>query len=195
MRDDQALAMHLAGTVRLPSPAPATGALTVQLPEKAESDPNHIYLKITHRVHERLKIIRYVRLADVRSVQGIWPEKPKPSGGARSTAAVSPAEPPKVSHKHSKEIRAHVHDLITAAKGVGEPLVCPSAAAIFVPETAPVLMEVEVGMTAAESADYYPPLPVPPKGPTCESGVGGSMTGFAPCSKYFEQLHFCEKKP
>jgi hypothetical protein len=32
-------------------------------------------------------------------------------------------------------------------------------AIVFLPETAQVLMQVEVGLTAAESVEYYPPMP------------------------------------
>ena len=34
----------------------------------------------------------------------------------------------------------------------------PLVGTVFVRETTPVLMQVEVSMTAAESAEYYPPV-------------------------------------
>jgi hypothetical protein len=35
----------------------------------------------------------------------------------------------------------------------------PARGIVYVRETAPVLLHMQVGMTAAESAEYYPPLP------------------------------------
>ena len=165
--DDQLIALSLAGTVRLPSPTPATGSISADLPDRgAPFDPSAIYLRLTHRPGPRMKIMRIMRLSDIRAISGHWFD---PMTGIQEAD---------ISFHTEASIRTTVQGLI--AQTVEPALAWPMDAAVYLPEAAPVLMRVEVGLTAAASADYYPPL----KGsysPPCHPEMEPDYPQFEPC--------------
>jgi hypothetical protein len=131
---------HLAGTVALPCPFPEVGKLTL-LPKGfayvgAEGETTSDLVLIEHEHSHRVTITRYVLLDDVYAV--LFAPIDRPTGGdwhfgpeiGRELAARSSRKDP------------------SKLMGIA-----------YVREQAPVLMRVDVGMTAAESAEYYPPGP------------------------------------
>jgi hypothetical protein len=136
----QLRSFHLSGTVALPSPFPEVGRLALRpagLEYGAGGDGTVEAVVIEHEQSHRVTISRTVRLADVAAVLFSRPLPPVLAGdgewcfGPEVTAAL--------------EERA----------GLGDPALLEGIA--YVRESAPVLMQVEVGMTAAASAEYYPP--------------------------------------
>src|SRR5262249_35492597 len=66
--------LHLAGTVRLPSPTPAAGSIwTVASGKKGKVRAEEMVLRIVHRVSTRLCIERLVRMSDVRAIHATFP--------------------------------------------------------------------------------------------------------------------------
>lgn len=133
--------ISLAGTVRIPSPPPAVGDVSVIV----EPGPE-LLLRVTHKVSSRLYLERIVRLEDVRAIRAAWPpeEKQAPETGASL-----------IGFKTGAELRKLVADY-AAEKPDGPPLI--TNAVVFVDELAPVVLGVEAAMTAAESVEYYPPI-------------------------------------
>jgi hypothetical protein len=104
-------------------------------------------LCLAHQISSRLFLERIIRLADVRAIHAVWPPDPAQAGDF-------PGEP---EFKTGPEVRALA--IAFAEKSAGEP--APTwlvRATVYVPESAPVILRVEAGLAAAESADYYPPL-------------------------------------
>jgi hypothetical protein len=160
---EQEVAMALAGAVSLPAPWPASGPISIVVTAADRQGEWTIYLRVQHRVHRRLKL---TRLIDVRSVRAIM--TPDGLDAAQSVAASD--ELPSSSTDDwvvtpGRLLIQAIQELIGGEekrrKGKSSgPVEIPLVdhGIIFCAESAPVLMEVEVGMTAAESADYYPPL-------------------------------------
>ena len=136
----QELMLHLAGTVRLPSPPPATGTVTLLTPPEGKIDPNALVLRVTHQISGRLVLERLVRLADVRVVIACCPR----GGGDGPRPFLA------------EELRSMA---VEQARGQGdqEP-VWLTGASVYVTESAPVVLNVEAALTASESTEYYPPL-------------------------------------
>ncbi|HEV3167860.1 MAG TPA: hypothetical protein VGZ22_27915 [Isosphaeraceae bacterium] len=162
---EQMLALEHAGTVGFPSPYPAAGQIKLVVHgSKSEEDPD-ILLNVVHQISPRLRVSRLVRLEHARAIQFHG----SPSGPAQSSAKAKakPEEAPAHVHAgwtHWMADRLHDHvkaraKAHTASGAEPESDVLFHHAILHVPETAPVLMHVDVGMTAAESAEYYPPLP------------------------------------
>jgi hypothetical protein len=175
----QQRAFSLAGTVGLPAPFPAVGYLYLVFNEDENPidsiEQNHeseteseseaeaelfeqdsgfgaeTLLKIVHEVSPKVTIVRLVRLMDVSALflpedpnkvdfdEGTWYLEKDLIGlalsclgeaGERSDEHESPDEVP-----------------LALRPGI-----------VFVPETARLLHQVELGLTAAESVEYYPPL-------------------------------------
>jgi hypothetical protein len=172
------VAYSLAGTIALPSPYPATGAICIVPGPEAEGAPREIYLKVIHRVSYRLKVSRLVALDDVRAILApsvSWAEVSQPEDEEaegrvdRPTAGPETASPVPFSPqqgwevKVAGEIRVLVDQWLegdddSGGSGPSEEACWLDDAIVYVPEAARVLMTVEAGMTAAESAEYYPPL-------------------------------------
>lgn len=158
---DERIAFRLAGTVGLPSPYPATGSVYVVV--RLAKDPKdwEVFLRVVHRLNLTLKIARLVRWDDVRGILARW-------------KTPTPDAPPGWSVKLAEDLRGHVYDQIQKEKkdkveGWFE-LKWLSEAIVYVPESAPVYMQVGAGLTAAESAEYYPPLAMCDSGmPRCDS--------------------------
>lgn len=160
---EQRVAMHLAGTVPIPSPSPAVGAVTIIAPLGGDGRPNgDLFLRVDHRVNGKLTVRRHVRLDDVRLVQaprGLFDGTPL----MRGTLAPDPRHG-EWEHRFAADVAAQARDKVAKAAAAnghhdGELAVAwLSHAIVHVPEAAPVLLNVEAGMTAAEAAEYYPPM-------------------------------------
>lgn len=172
LTQDQEIALLLGGAVRLPGPAPATGVLSILPPASSPTEPGQIFLRIDHPVSPRLKISRVVRLLDVRAASGIV----RAVKSAKSPAT-TPAEPSQLTDRQL--VAAAVERLAKAGKSGGAPIPWMDRAVLYLPESAPVLMTVEAGLTAAESAEYYPPLgrSTTVSAPTPESAPLAEMLG------------------
>ena len=57
--------LHLAGTVRLPSPPPATGTVSIAEFNATTLDPGSIVLRLNHKISDWLDLSRLIRLTDV----------------------------------------------------------------------------------------------------------------------------------
>jgi hypothetical protein len=161
--------LSLAGTVGLPAPFPAVGRLYLVLDdedetggmgqEPAEEQESYVpepgvgdetLLKIVHEVTPKITIIRYVRFSDV-------------------SAIFLPDDPSKVDFNRGawyleKDLLGLALSCLIEISEYGddkespeEIYLTPRPGIVFVPESAKVLLQVELGMTAAESVEYYPP--------------------------------------
>ncbi|HWE40649.1 MAG TPA: hypothetical protein VG406_29155 [Isosphaeraceae bacterium] len=164
---EQRVAMQLAGTVPIPSPTPAVGSVTIVAPLDAGGKPGEdLFLRVDHRVNKKLVVRRHVRVADVRLVQaprGLFDGTPMMRGSlapdprhgeweSRATAEVAALALEKVAKQAASNGNGHHNGELAVA--------WLSHAIVHVPEAAPVLLNVEAGMTAAEAAEYYPPVGV-----------------------------------
>jgi hypothetical protein len=135
----QLRSFHLAGTVALPSPFPETARLSLRPcglaygPKVGADD----LVVIEHEQSNRVTVARSVRLADVAAVLFSRPLPPVRAGEGEWNFGPEVAV--------ALEERAALSD----------PALLEGIA--YVRESAPVLMQVEVGMAAAESAEFYPP--------------------------------------
>jgi hypothetical protein len=153
----------LAGTVAVPSPFPALGRIDVSThgltKDEVDSlleDPTSfeavrffqkILVEIAHEVNPRLTITRVVKLCDIAAV-------------------FLPADTSQVSLSQgqwhlSAELDALVLEKLSEWNTQNFPALVPLLfeSIVYLPETAKVLLRVETGMTAAESVEYYPPMP------------------------------------
>jgi hypothetical protein len=137
----QLRSFQLAGTVALPSPFPEVGRLRL-LPGgvhyNAGPESALDLVAVEHTQSNRVTITRHVALHDVAAVFFVNPEKP--AQFSDSGWYFGPEIGPQL------EIRSTAN----------APALCLGI--VYVREQAAVLMRVEVGMTAAESAEYYPPV-------------------------------------
>ena len=88
--DRQQLMFQLAGTVRLPSPTPATACVWVDAQGDKPVDLETLVLRVVHRVSSRLYVERLVRLGDVRAIKAPWPgesQSSEPHYGYKTPAA------------------------------------------------------------------------------------------------------------
>jgi hypothetical protein len=146
LQESQQTAIALAGTVPLPSPFPASGPISVVLIR--EDGDWETYIKIVQVVSLHRIVTRYVRRADIRAIRA--PAGPTPNGGPESW--------PIRKFKHAQaEIDAREQTLRAGAKDPGTPAEIEVGwhpeAIVYVPEGASVLHRVEVGVTAAVSAE------------------------------------------
>jgi hypothetical protein len=136
----QLRSLSLAGTVALPSPFPELGKISLQAGGvvyqggQGES-PKEDLVVIEHVQSNRVTLTRRVFLRDVMAVAFA------PIDESTNNWFFGP--------EIARELRARSSD--------NKPELMEGIA--YVREDAPVLMEVEVSMTAAESADFYPPVP------------------------------------
>ena len=137
---DQLRAFFLADTVPIPSPFPALGRISFELHagEQRESAEKVALdtLRVEYRQSPRVMIARTVLVEDVQAV--FVPE----DGGNVDLL------------DGGWYFRPEIKSSLLAC--LSENL--ETTGIVYVRESAPVLMQVEVGMTAAESAEYYPPL-------------------------------------
>ncbi|MHB8973098.1 MAG: hypothetical protein ACYC3X_11820 [Pirellulaceae bacterium] len=139
LRDDEVRALYLGGTVPVPSPFPETGLITLcKDAVRPGLEIRRSTLRVTHTISAKLTITRTFLLEDVSAVcitEGADP--------TRGRWLLGPA----------------IEKLMSCTQEScgkdGE----PQRGIVYVREDAGTLMQVSVGMTAAESVDYYPPLP------------------------------------
>jgi hypothetical protein len=153
--------MQLAGTVGLPSPFPAVGSVRIVIRLNEKTKEPEFFLRITHRLNYKLKVSRLIELEDARAV--LVPGKPL-IPAPRVSAQEGPED---WSFITADQLLEHVPKLgADGAKKGAEHLQLVGwwefewlpRAIVYASESASVYMEVGVGMTAAESAEYYPPL-------------------------------------
>jgi hypothetical protein len=138
MQRDEYLRMLLAGTVTFPATFPEVGRLELceaPLPLKNGAEPEQ-FLTVTESTSPRVTLIRRVSIQNVRAV-------------------FLPNDPKHVDYSQGEWLLA---DEIASTLKNGMPFSQYNGIA-FVHENAPSLLDVSVGMTAAESIQYYPPLP------------------------------------
>jgi hypothetical protein len=180
---DQKVGLHLAGTVGIPAPFPATGVLIAHLSEPVPKPaPSQIQLEIIHRLSYRVRMTRWVPLTAVRAILGP-DEEPwaKPARGmAIPPLAVFPQEgwtmrvaeeyrSPPQGDPVPEGFEALIVNLLTVPEGQRPKasVTVSRQAIVFVAESEPIRMVIEAAMTAAESAQYHPPLVAVPEGMYC----------------------------
>ena len=137
-------AIKLAGTVALPSPFPAFGALHIVVaPEDGDYET---YFRIVQPVSGKRIITRFVRLADVRAVKA--PAKADAAGSPETWEVIGPKDIQRKIAKEEQELRA-----LATKSGVACESQWLPAAIVYVPEAAPVLHRNDIGVTAAVSAE------------------------------------------
>ena len=137
---DPLRSFYLAGTVSIPSPFPEVGILSLAKFDSAGTGravPG--FLRIEHVQSPRLVVARNVLVDDVQAL--FLPDDPDNPDLSRGTWFSGPGTRKKWLAKMKRPSSRPVHGIV------------------YVHENARVLMQVEVGMTAAESAEYYPPIP------------------------------------
>jgi hypothetical protein len=153
---DPLRALRLAGTVSIPSPYPEPGRITAgRLPlPGGQSEPAPDMLRIEHRQSNLLQVVRTVRCADVQAV----------------FLADHPDNPPELRNRWLLGEDDLSRMLASAGLHHGQSQrKAPPAmergrddmaliGTVFVKEQSSLLMEVQIGMTAAESVEYYPPV-------------------------------------
>jgi hypothetical protein len=143
-RPSHQTAIKLAGTVALPSPFPASGAIYIVVaPEDGDYET---YLRIVQPVTGKRIITRFVRLADVRAIRA--PAKAEAAGSPETWEVIGPKDIERQIAKKEKELRAEAAKSGAACESEWLP-----AAIVYVPEAAPVLHRNDVGVTAAVSAE------------------------------------------
>lgn len=151
---------YLAGTVRLPAPPPAAGPVKIVAIGWPGQSSWQIFLRTVHNTTWQVRLSRLVALADVRGLYACG--FPVGTGSTESTSAAK-----RWAFYAAPEIVAAVQSIVSAELNGGGPseagqtveLSFVDEGVLFVPEAAPVLMNIEAGVTAAESASYCPPLP------------------------------------
>jgi hypothetical protein len=148
LTDEDLAPLFLPGTIRLPSPFPAVGDLQL-VKEGAKyrgvEKPGAVLI-VRRRIWPATKVSWTIR---VECVSAILLTKCSKLDRATATWLFTPSVPKLKSIVQGK-----------SAKGI-----------VFVPEDAPVLMRIEFGTTASESADY----PIP-------GLMGGQIRGCDPCN-------------
>ena len=131
--------MCLAGTVSVPQSGPPLARLSiVQCDWPAANGTSRPVLQVEHQISPKLRITRNFHLSDVAAVF-----MPDDSNNINLECGTWLLE---------NEIAPHITTLERNSEH--GPL-----GVAYVREQAATLMRVDVGMTAAESVDYYPPLP------------------------------------
>ena len=202
---DQEIALQLAGTVRLPSPAPATGSVSIVVKAPDDGLEPDIYLKVVNNQGLKVQISRTIHLRDVAAIQS--PAfAPNGNGNGHDVGFGyvngNGISRPSAAVKTGREVKALVRAALARkppANGNGNGhgdgtsiLHFLDDAVVFVPESAPVLLSSHAGMTAAESAGYLAPMSAAHGVGTttfCED-IRGMMThGHPPV------VSFCEDDP
>lgn len=137
---DKLRAMYLSGTVQFPPKFPELALVTYKSTSNSDTGSSLLQVVAEQRISPKVSITRTFFIEDVSAV--FYPH----------AAAVAKREPVDyqngtwfVGDDVQREAESNTDD--------------PMQAIIFVKENAKSLLEVEAGLTAAESAEYYPPLP------------------------------------
>ncbi|MFO0949820.1 MAG: hypothetical protein U0835_01445 [Isosphaeraceae bacterium] len=158
INEKEDLMLHLAGTVRLPSPTPATGCVWVVAPEEPKSATfESLSFRVVHRVSVRLYISRLVRATDVRAIKCDWSRARISADPKKAPPVESSASKSDVHYKTSEQFRGKALEFVRTINGTKDALWLIDSVA-FVNELAPVVLTAEAALTASESAEYYPPI-------------------------------------
>jgi hypothetical protein len=168
--------MLLAGTVAFPSTFPELGVLSFEChAARADgvNDSTGDVLKVEQFLSPKLTMTRTFLASDVAAV-------------------FLPAKPERVDLRDGKWLLGdEVAKIADASKCDHQVL-----GIVYVREQASTLLQVEIGMTAAESAEYYPPLPDDRSVNhyRFENPAGASPTGFGPpiFDCHDEHRHGCQ---
>jgi hypothetical protein len=147
--ESQRVAFALAGTIALPSPFPATGLVSIGLfppPAKVRAWEPTFYLRVVHSLNQSHIITRYVRPEDLRAVR-LCSEK-QPDSELRGWLFQSAADVSSLIDDKKTTLRKY-----SDSSGPTEIMLFEQPAIIYVPESAPVLLRLEYGVTAAESLE------------------------------------------
>ncbi|MEX1041378.1 MAG: hypothetical protein WDZ51_12140 [Pirellulaceae bacterium] len=132
--------ISLAGTISCPPQFPDVGVINLQLraiPEHCEqSHGGHDLIEVVHEVSPRVEISRQFLVEGVFAM--FLPKDPKVVDLARGDWYFG----------------QQIKEKLEAARQKNEAVI----GILYTPESASTLMRVDVAMTAAESAQYYPPL-------------------------------------
>ncbi len=138
---DEYRQMVLAGTVSFPATFPQLGKLSLKIEDlPAAGQPAASFLSVTESPSARVTIVRRVLLRSVRAV-------------------FIPRDARHVNFSDGQwylgdEIQSGLTQLMASSDTI--------LGIAFVPENEPSMLNVSAGMTAGESAQYYPPLPNDP---------------------------------
>jgi hypothetical protein len=139
LRDDEVRALYLGGTVPVPSPFPETGVITLCKDAiRPGLEIRRTALSVTHTISAKLTITRTFSVDEVSAVCLIESGDPRCGRWLLGPAI----------EKSLSEVQESCAKSGKTLRGI-----------VYVREHAQTLMRVSVGMTAAESVDYYPPLP------------------------------------
>lgn len=138
---DEYRQMVLAGTVSFPATFPQVGRISLTLEKiPASHQPDLEFLSVTESPSARVTMVRRVLAKSVRAV-------------------FIPRDPRQVNYADGEWLLGEeVLPGLTCKLGGSSML----NGIVFVPENEPSMLNVSVGMTAAESVQYYPPLPNDP---------------------------------
>jgi hypothetical protein len=140
MTFDSLRALHLAGRISIPSPYPEPGWISLDTVSSQEGNSrfDEEMVRVAHVQSNRLVISRLVLIDDVEVVH--LADDSKNPEALRDRWCIGHAG-----------VGVWL-DALRRADAV------PLVGTIFVRETTPVLMHVQVSMTAGESVEYYPPV-------------------------------------
>jgi hypothetical protein len=159
--------LHLAGTVRLPTPYPATGSLAIVKYDASCYSDEKTILRLTHKIGDRIDVSRIFRLRDVQAIRATWPSEGEASGKGTEPQKSPPSKRElKVGNAVSKSLEAHL-------KAHASDPIWLEDASVYLPESAPVVLQVEAAQSAAESADYYPPISQSGRPEVSQNGYSG----------------------
>ncbi|MEO1524522.1 MAG: hypothetical protein AAFX06_03760 [Planctomycetota bacterium] len=164
--------MQLAGTITFPATQPRVALLSIRtfdrLPIASPNPPTPVRaLVVTEHLSPKVTMRRTISLEEVRAV--FIPKDPRFINSEEGTWLLGP------------EIAQGV-ELITMSQG-------RALGIAYVPETSPTLMHVDAGLTAAESAQYYPPLPGDRSANPYDSGpVQGKREVRQPVKSSFQEI-------
>jgi hypothetical protein len=155
--ENQRFAIKRAGTVAVPSPFPAFGRLSQFVNPASAADKEQAYYTIEQKISDTRIVTWFIPKDDVQAVR-VRPEK-QPQAPIQEWEIKTPADltarAQQVSQRSGKgQTQQYVMD---------DTSLYPAAIA-YVPANAPVLVRLELGLTAGEGAD---PSQLPVTAPCC----------------------------
>ncbi len=175
---DEYRQMMLAGTVSFPATFPQLGKLTVQLEELPAKDAKQVaFLVVSESPSARVTLVRRVMVNSVRAI--FLPRDPRHVNYGDGDWLLGDEVLPGLQSRLAQGDSLH---------GIA-----------FVPENEPSMLNVSVGMTAAESAQYYPPLPNDPAhnhynawpAGTAAHSLAALRSGAGSCLPMSSEVHAC----
>jgi len=166
---EQQIALNLAGAVAVPTPCPATalvlavtdGKVAARVsrllagdrpsPSNLRALLRRVCLRVVHKISPRLSITRLIPIHEVRAV--FVPDNPDAASLDRGQWYL----PEEVAHHAASALAERYGRVGREADVEVAVFACPGI--VYLAEAAPLILQVEVSMTAAESVEYYPPLP------------------------------------